>query len=172
MTEAELPMPACAPVPPPRVIFLDIDGVLNRTKHATHIRIDRDCVKLLKDLIERSAAKVVLSTFWRHFDEYIRYILHREGIEADTIIGRTPGRTGSQDLSAAADDEAQYASRAAEIKSWLAQHPEVTHFVIIDDRSSAADASLQARFVQTQSELGLTKADVQRCIELLVEPVS
>jgi hypothetical protein len=151
-----------------RVIFLDIDGVLNRTKEATHIRIDEDCVQRLKTLIEHTDAKVVLSTFWRHFDEYITYILHREGIAADVVIGRTPGRTGSQHLSASAADEAQYASRAAEIKTWLAQHPEVTQFVILDDRPSAADASLQAHFVQTLSDHGLTDADVVRCSELLL----
>ena len=31
-----------------RVIFLDIDGVLNRTRAATHIRLDDDLMPLLK----------------------------------------------------------------------------------------------------------------------------
>ena len=31
------------------MIFLDIDGVLNRTKSATHIRLDDDLISLLKD---------------------------------------------------------------------------------------------------------------------------
>ena len=31
------------------VIFLDIDGVLNRTRAATHIRLDEDLMLLLKE---------------------------------------------------------------------------------------------------------------------------
>ena len=33
----------------PQVIFLDIDGVLNRTRAATHIRLDEDLMLLLKE---------------------------------------------------------------------------------------------------------------------------
>jgi hypothetical protein len=32
-----------------KVIFLDIDGVLNRTRAATHIRLDEDLMLLLKE---------------------------------------------------------------------------------------------------------------------------
>ena len=73
------------------VIFLDIDGVLNRTVHATHIRLDDDLVERLRALVVETEAVIVLSTFWRFFVEYIRYILHRHGVPADAIISRTPG---------------------------------------------------------------------------------
>jgi|EP01049_Picozoa_sp_SAG25_P009685 hypothetical protein len=64
--------PDCRPV-----IFLDIDGVLNRTTHATHIRVDDDCVARLGQLVSQADCQIVLSTFWRHFHEYITYVLHR-----------------------------------------------------------------------------------------------
>ena len=156
---------------PPRVIFLDIDGVLNRTKHATHIRLDADLVERLRLLVEETGAKLVLSTFWRHFLDYIRYVLHRHGVPADAVIGSTPGRSGSQDLDESAADEAQYASRAAEIKAWLAEHEHST-FVIIDDRPSAADGSLMPNFVQTDTSEGLTDADVHRCRAILAVDAS
>ena len=149
------------------VIFLDIDGVLNRTKHATHIRIDADLVDLLRGLVEETGARIVLSTFWRHFAEYIAYILTRHGIPADTIIGRTPGTSDASKLSADPADEGNYASRAAEIHTWLAAHPDVTRFAILDDRPSAADARLAPRFVRTDAEVGLTVRDAARCRELL-----
>ena len=47
----------------PPVIFLDIDGVLNRTKHNTHIRLDADLVACLKRLMDATGAVIVLSTF-------------------------------------------------------------------------------------------------------------
>ena len=52
------------PMDPFEVIFLDIDGVLNRTRAATHIRLDEDLVLLLKDLVIQSEAHIVLSTYW------------------------------------------------------------------------------------------------------------
>ena len=61
----------------PPVIFLDIDGVLNRTSGATHIRLDQDLVSRLRTIVARSGCRIVLSTFWRGFDTYVRYILHR-----------------------------------------------------------------------------------------------
>ena len=47
----------------PPVIFLDIDGVLNRTSGATHIRLDQDLVSRLRIIVQRSGCRIVLSTF-------------------------------------------------------------------------------------------------------------
>ena len=98
----------------PPVLFLDIDGVLNRTSGATHIRLDQDLVSRLRIIVQRSGCRIVLSTFWRGFDAYVRYILHRHGIDAALVIGVTPG--GSE------DGQSQ-ANRAAEIRAWLAAQP-------------------------------------------------
>lgn len=73
---AELMSGFVEPAHPP-VIFLDIDGVLNRTSGATHIRLDQDLVSRLRTIVARSDCRIVLSTFWRGFDTYVRYILHR-----------------------------------------------------------------------------------------------
>ncbi|KAL7537277.1 hypothetical protein ACHAXR_008671 [Thalassiosira sp. AJA248-18] len=63
------------------IIFLDIDGVLNTTKHNTQIHLEKHLVKQLKNIVEASDALIVLTTFWRHFHEYITYVLHRHGID-------------------------------------------------------------------------------------------
>ena len=65
------------------VIFLDFDGVLNTTKHNTQIHFEPHLVKHLKSILEASDALIVLSTFWRHFHDYIKYVLHRNGINVD-----------------------------------------------------------------------------------------
>lgn len=153
------------------VIFLDIDGVLNRTVDATHIRVDADLVERLRRLVEDTNAFIVLSTFWRHFQEYITYILSRHGIPAEAVIGRTPGISHAFSLSSSSADAANYANRAAEIRAWLDEHPNVTRFVIIDDRSSASNDSLAEHFVQTEVSKGLTDLDVERCRELLREDI-
>ena len=154
----------------PPVIFLDIDGVLNRTSGATHIRLDQDLVSRLRTIVARSGCRIVLSTFWRGFDTYVRYILHRHGIDASIVIGVTPGTNTSMQLEASAHDEAQYASRAAEIHAWLAAHPAVTRFAVIDDRPCASDAALAAHFVRTDHRSGLTDDDVEAVLRILEEP--
>ena len=63
------------------IIFLDIDGVLNTTKHNTQIHLHTQQLKQLKHIIENTDALIVLTTFWRYFHEYITYVLHRNGID-------------------------------------------------------------------------------------------
>ena len=166
----------------PPVIFLDIDGVLNRTSGATHIRLDQDLVSRLRTIVQRSGCRIVLSTFWRGFDAYVRYILHRHGIDAALVIGVTPGSEhgsvtpmvtergaaqASLGLEASAHDDTFYANRAAEIRAWLAAHPAVTRFAVLDDRPSASDATLAAHFVRTDHRTGLTDDDVQAVLRIL-----
>lgn len=155
---------AVAPAP---TIFLDIDGVLNRTSAATHIRLEPELVARLRALLKAVPdARIVLSTFWRHFEEYITYILHRHGVEG-VVIGRTPGRSDASSLSASAADASVYAGRAAEIRAWLEAHAGVDAFVILDDRPTAADRELQPHFVRTDAAAGLSDADVEAAVRVL-----
>ena len=117
---------------------------------ATHIRLDDDLAERFARLVEATGSQIVLSTFWRHFEEYIRYVLYRHGVPATTVIGRTPGVSEASSLSADAADASNYANRAAEIRAWLDEHPEVERFVVIDDRASASNASLAPHFVKVQ----------------------
>ena len=50
------------------VLLLDVDGVLNRTATAKQIALDEDLIALLRDVMERSACEVVLTTYWRYFE--------------------------------------------------------------------------------------------------------
>ena len=153
------------------VIFLDIDGVLNYTRSALHINVEPQLMARLRQIVDTTSAHIVLSTFWRNFESYIAYVLHRHGIESTRVIGRTPGCPGdvkiSEVLARSAADDHEYAGRAAEIKAWLAAHPEVDRFVILDDRNSASDSELSPHFVQTQSSIGLTDKHVTEAIRIL-----
>ena len=131
--------------PPRPIIFLDIDGVLNLTKHNKQIQFEATHLKLLKAIIQKTNALVVLSTFWRHFHEYITYVFHRHGIDVVSCMlplpmGATRGKqctyhrlkqegtthSSSDDddtresmIGRSAEDEAEYSSRAEEIEAWL-----------------------------------------------------
>ena len=83
------------------IIFLDIDGVLNTTKHNTQIHFEPYLIKRLKEIIEKTDAVIVLTTFWRHFHEYITYVLHRHGIDVGRHLlplpmGSTKGKQSTK----------------------------------------------------------------------------
>lgn len=63
--------------PGTRLIFLDVDGVLNRTSRSTHIHVEDQLMLNLSSLIERTSCRIVWSTFWRGFRKYLDYVLFR-----------------------------------------------------------------------------------------------
>ncbi len=116
-----------------RIIFLDIDGVLNSVLYNIGRRegdgsIDKSRLVLLKELIDKTGAEIVLSTTWRRhwspraderdaIGDWLNELFEKYGI---AIADKTP-------LIDVAD-------RASEVRAWLAEHEgEVETFVIIDD---------------------------------------
>ena len=121
-----------------RIIFLDIDGVLNhhgyfRTAKDKNERdpIDPENVKALNKIIENTGAKVVISSTWRMFYDHkaIQRLLDAKGFEGE-VIGETP------------DIYTEYkfnAPRGCEIDLWIKNNMESPYsyrrYVIIDDDS-------------------------------------
>ncbi len=141
MTKDDIKQPTSSPRP---IIFLDIDGVLNCTKHNKQIHFEATHLERLKTIIETTNALIVLSTFWRHFHEYITYVFHRHGIDVASCMlplpmGATRGKQTTKTflhyhrlkqegddsseeqsmIGRSADDDAEYSSRAEEIEAWL-----------------------------------------------------
>lgn len=152
-----------------KVIFLDIDGVLNcetteeKTLDGTRFVEDR-FIKRLKRIVDTTNAKVVLSSDWRYdrdCDEFngdyleLKDKLFEYDIE---FYGFTP-------VCPRNSRGFPYASRGFEIKQYLAEHEEVDEFVILDDRCDM-EPHLN-RLVRTSFETGLTEEDVDEAIELL-----
>ena len=163
------------------IIFLDIDGVINRTEKNKQVIIEPDLVLKLKQIIERGGssapAQIVLSTFWKPFDCYISYVLSRQGIDGRLVVGATPGVSKSTTVQhstsahllhpEAFDCVDRFPKRADEIRAFLARHPQIERFVILDDRKDAADGDLLAHFVRTNPNEGLTDEAVSRALEML-----
>lgn len=130
-----------------KIIFLDIDGELTYSNYRNEEteNIDIGKVKLLKEICDKTDAKVVISSSWRGSEDYtpkiyhvLRKILAENMIDVldDTpylkteIIGNIPETTNlEEDLNI----KCKYGTgRAAEIQKWLNEH-EVESFVILDD---------------------------------------
>lgn len=152
------------------VLFLDIDGVLNRSSHSTHMRLDDDLVERLRVLVINTGCSIVLTSFWRHHIAYIRCVLHRSGLPAESVIAHTPGISGSSMLLPEYCDEPQYENRVEEIRAWRERHPHVTRFAVLDRASIASKDNLAPHYVRTQSDIGLSEANAARCKELLARP--
>lgn len=114
-----------------KVIFLDVDGPMipvrayflpNQTKPASVF--DPCAASMLNKLIIESGAKIVISSTWGMFGKQRCVELLRDnGIDPSHLHKDwiTPRKMSS--------------ARFHEIKWWLADHPEVTHYVAIDDEN-------------------------------------
>lgn len=149
-----------------RVVFLDIDGVLNTLgwlyahAHRADARdpqnmIDPAHVAHLNTLTGRTGASLVISSSWRvlYPTHEMRVVLRRAGVTAP-VIDRTP-HTGPR--------------RGHEIAAWLkcrARHVgDVRSFVILDDNSDMEH--LCDRLVQTHIDVGLREEHVKIAVEML-----
>lgn len=108
-----------------KVIFLDIDGVLNSDEYIDLIKgkemtaeneIDMEKVRLLEQAINQTGARVVLTASGRYAQvgRYLRKVLSQRAIFTDV----TPYMNNIRGL---------------EIKEWLSQNSDVEDFVILDD---------------------------------------
>lgn len=140
----------------PRVIFLDIDGVLAPIRGWDRYGdLDPACIGVLNDIVAQGRADVVVSSTWRHGKTVaeLQAMLDAEGFSG-RVLDKTPTRAAG-------------ASRAEEIALWLAAHA-VGGCVIIDDHADMGD--LRSHLVQTHPAHGLQPGDVARAVALLRMP--
>ena len=156
-----------------KVIFLDIDGVLNSEKFfgvesqpfryqkalsekksedeiSVIINIDPNAVAWVNYIVSKTGAEVVISSTWRS-DYNIPFKMRYAGL-LKPIYGITPF---SKDRH-----------RGTEIQEWLNDHSEVTHYVILDDDNDMLEEQLN-NFVQTDWLEGLNEECADKAVEIL-----
>ena len=138
-----------------KVIFLDIDGVLNAfgtTSPGREHALEPEMMERLDRVASETSAVAVLTTTWRllYLWPETRDILVRHGL-ALPIVGET------RDLWV--DDEPAERARRREIEDWLHRHP-VERYVVVDDL--ALYPVDDPHFVRTDEAVGLTEADAER----------
>jgi hypothetical protein len=122
-----------------KVIFLDIDGVLNCPKTRNPRKfpyvVDRRLLTRLQKLLERTGAKVVLTSSWR-LDPIGLFAARHWGVP---FIGACPDKPRSP--------------RCKEILDWLSEHPRVTRYAVIDDEDDELD---ELPLFQPSGKTGIT----------------
>lgn len=150
-----------------KVIFLDFDGVLNNwetkrkapewaAKKHPYIWIEKELVEKIGDLVEKTSAKIVVSSTWRNsynVEELNRILSDEDPRLVDTVISKT----------IYIGDHA--AVRGKEIQQWLHEHPEVTSYVVLDDNPWCRQHG--ERFIQTDDSCGITNDNVEKANDLL-----
>lgn len=149
-----------------RVIFLDFDGVLNSEKYlraskAVGVIIDPSRMNLLKEIVNKTEAKIVLSTSWREHWE-------KQPDKCDNI-GASINDIFSQYVLDIYDKTPKLSTgRVEEIKNWLLMHPDTETFLVLDDMLLCDDV-LDGHFVKTSNYFnGLDESDVKRSIDILL----
>ena len=168
------------------VLFLDVDGVLNTMdEHETRVYTSDETLvhitkydihavgyyvamqyRLLLNLKRVFDAyptlKIVISSTWRENHEYRSFLLAALvdvcQIDVTTVVlGDTPVLGYLQ------------GGRGAEVRAWLADHPEYSHFVIVDDdhEDSFRRHGLLDHLVQTSLDEGLDDASTDEVLKVL-----
>jgi len=152
---------------PMKVVFLDVDGVLNPLplplevngkRLTTALYIDQSMVSNLRILIEDSEAKIVVSSTWKRQAGAMQCLRRELKAQDMKIFGKTP------------DFSRDRLTRATEIRKWLKKHPEVTHWVALDDRKLDIFDDVEfmkGHFVRTDPKVGLTQENVSQATKCL-----
>ena len=156
-----------------KILFLDVDGVLNTVSDATNT-LRPKLIKRLASTIKQTQCKLVLSTSWRT-DELAKKLLFTSLRDIGNInineiyIGDTP--------------TIYHKPRAFEIKQYLKSQANtfnILNWVAVDDMPlnkplhegrkellEECQSLMHNHFVQTDEEVGLTEQNVKEIIALL-----
>jgi hypothetical protein len=156
-----------------KIIFLDIDGVLNGHEWfpgSQSTGIKKESVDQLNRILKDTEAKLVISSAWR-------YLIHngamnKRGFE---IMLRTHGlivhevydvTIKDEDTPGYNKDDMSQWIRGEQIKIWLQKHPEIETFVVLDDIEIKIP-EIEGRFIKTKEKIGLTKIEADQAIKIL-----
>jgi hypothetical protein len=143
-----------------KIIFLDIDGVLNnRASLAEGIHILNEKCQLIGRIVDATEAQIVISSTWRMgmLIETLNIMLWKTGGPYNAIIAATPVINPDN-------------IRGEEIQAWMdgakERGKDISHYIIIDDDSDMLPEQMEF-FIKTDMRTGLTTKAALQAIEIL-----
>lgn len=166
-----------------RVLFLDVDGVLNSGRHFCHTGVptgargfasffDREACHHLATVLSVTQAKIVISSSRRfhHTKEEFQDALAQRDV-AGEVIDFTPIMYNPDDPNDKSLGDAT--CRGDEIAEWLIQRrlrgDDIESYAIIDDNDDMG--SVQHRLVQTTWRDGMLNEHISPLIRMLMRPL-
>ena len=162
-----------------KIIFLDIDGVLNVEEDDEMGTIRMEKVNLLKSIVDQTGANIIMCSSWKFgYNKFVENgckgidpayerlydSLNQVGLKIDGITPESPV-TGTT-------------KKPLEIREWLRVFHDIFSFVILDDDTMTQWGYLQRNVVTTLTyypdapfvkryKTGLTEEHVKKAIEIL-----
>jgi hypothetical protein len=153
-----------------KLIFLDIDGVLNNTSGAhqngSQFKLDSTCVNLLFDILNQTGAKIVISSSWRHGSTLDNFkLLFKQELYYHKISPAVSDKIINSIIGLTVDGLLLDMTRGGEIRQWLVDNKFNGNYAIIDDIPSIIGDS--PYLFATNCKLGITKQDATKIINHL-----
>ena len=168
-----------------KVIFLDVDGVLNssRTLYES-ISLEDDLILNLKEIVNKTKAKIILSSSWRLSTEAVATLIDKldkfglaisgmtyDGVDLDWLEKYEFDVTKKYlDTKFDYDENRQIKithDRGAEIFKWLHDHDDCAYVILDDEIEDIKPYFSESVIVKTSYKTGLTKEDVKKAIQIL-----
>lgn len=168
-----------------KVIFLDVDGVLNSSRTLYEdISLEDDLISNLKELVDKTGAKIILSSSWRLSTEAIATLMDKldkfglaisgmtcDGVDLDWLEKYEFDTTKKYlDTKFDYDENKQIKithDRGAEIFKWLHDHDDCAYVILDDEIEDIKPYFNELVIVKTSYKTGLTKEDVKKAIQIL-----
>lgn len=156
-----------------RIIFLDYDGVVNTpmwNDKGTHCSYNFpsdgkvnnfQAVQWISECCQKFHYDIVVTSTWRKKTNYKECLINgglRSGIE---ILGRTDDLWHPNHNTCRGDEIAKY----------LAEHPEINYYMIVDDEDDILPEQT-GHFIQTDGDVGFCLADFTRFEKIYMEDLS
>ena len=167
-----------------KIIFLDVDGELTYSnyRNSETENIDPEKVSLVKEICDRTGAKVVISSSWRMCDGIYNFLVKLLTDNGIDVVGKTDyiPTEAIDDISALITltmlEELEYnikhgTGRAAEIQKWIEEN-NVENFVILDDEDWVwSEYGYDKHWIQPTwfGDGGLKREHVEKAVEILGE---
>lgn len=168
-----------------KVIFLDVDGVLNsdRTLYED-VSLEDDLILNLKEIVNKTKAKIILSSSWRLSTDAIATLMNKldkfglaisgmtcDGVNLDWLEKYEFDATKKYlDTKFDCDENRQIKftrDRGAEIFKWLHDHDDCAYVILDDEIEDIKPYFSESVIVKTSYKTGLTKEDVKKAIQIL-----
>ena len=159
-----------------KVIFLDIDGVLNCSTSKSFCHddlcgiihgIDSDKVKRLAKIVEATGAQIILSSDWK--DGWSKYYTSQKPSHVKYLDNHLykKGKLTIKDKTPNTHKGSWF--RGSEILAYLRTHQDIENYVILDDTffDDFDNKEIEEHLVLTNHGVGLTDADCEKAIKIL-----
>lgn len=173
-----------------KVVFLDIDGVLNNDTTSTYLQkqkkswwvVDPQNVSVLNRVIEKTSASIVITSMWKQHMSLpeLKAVLTENGFKYPTnIVDVTSIQLKNRDIINRATNGIGLRPntslpRVWEILEWLDAN-RTSNYVVIDDMNiadgnknvAAQTENIMKKFIEVDSTDGLTESYVEKICSFL-----